>query len=237
MAALAALALAAGSAPAQDRAAAPAARTRALVDRVVVRWFAPETGGPARPQFVFERELRFVARLEALADPDTDSAVFRERHVRAALDRIVAETLLASLVIVPASTSKELVARTQAARALLDQRVHGQSRLAATAAAEGIAPEEIDALLRRSAKASLYLDRMVAPTVACSEAELRALHQAGGTPLDGQPYEAAAPGLQRWCDGGRLAQAVDGYYQNARSRVTLVLVKGRPAPVSNNAKQ
>ena len=36
-----------------------------LVDRVVVRWYAPELGGVAKPQFIFERELSFEARLEA----------------------------------------------------------------------------------------------------------------------------------------------------------------------------
>ena len=41
-----------------------------LVDRAVVRFEAPETGGARRPRFVFERELSFEARLEALADPD-----------------------------------------------------------------------------------------------------------------------------------------------------------------------
>ncbi len=41
-----------------------------LVDRAVVRFEAPETGGARRPRFVFERELAFEARLEALSDPD-----------------------------------------------------------------------------------------------------------------------------------------------------------------------
>src|SRR3954465_5602327 len=75
-----------------------------LVDRAVVRFEAPETGGARRPRFVFERELSFEARLEALSDPDRASlgdAPFRERHVTAALDRHIAETILGALRIEP----------------------------------------------------------------------------------------------------------------------------------------
>src|SRR5262245_35682425 len=52
------------------------------VDRVAVRWYAPETGGVNHPQFVFERELAFEARLEAFTDPDPEGGAYRERHVR-----------------------------------------------------------------------------------------------------------------------------------------------------------
>src|SRR5271156_1342879 len=65
-----------------------------ILDRVVVRWHAPETGGPAKPQFIFERELAFEARLESLSDPDPEPGPYHDRHVRAALDRHIAETLL-----------------------------------------------------------------------------------------------------------------------------------------------
>ena len=39
-----------------------------VVDRAVVRFFAPETGGTAHPRFVLERTLAFEARLEAMAE-------------------------------------------------------------------------------------------------------------------------------------------------------------------------
>src|SRR5439155_2463228 len=54
------------------------------IDRAVARFDAPETGGALRPQFVFERELAFEARLEALADADRaqGGAPYLDRHVR-----------------------------------------------------------------------------------------------------------------------------------------------------------
>ncbi|HEV8548397.1 MAG TPA: hypothetical protein VGQ57_05195, partial [Polyangiaceae bacterium] len=79
-----------------------------LVDRTVVRFTAPELGGPRAPRFVSARLLALEARLEALADPDsTAGAPYREHHVSAALERHVAEMLLANLRIEPEPTADE----------------------------------------------------------------------------------------------------------------------------------
>lgn len=203
----------------------------ALVDRVVVRWYAPETGGVGKPQFVFARELSFEARLEALADPDPDQPTYRDRHVRAALDRHVAETLLASLTTVPEPTIAEIAQRAEDARKVLEQRIGGgdpsvgHDRLLDAASAEGMSSDELDGLLRRQAKASLYLDRMVAPMLDPTELELLALHRSGQTPFSNRPFDEVKERMRRWYVAVRLAQALETYYQNARSRVTIVAVK------------
>jgi hypothetical protein len=225
--ALAAALLAGAPASAQEATAPGAPRAPALLDRVVVRWYAPETGGVNRPQFIFERELAFEARLESLADPDAEPGAYRDRHVRAALDRHIAESLLASLPIAPAPGPQEVAARAESARAALEQRVRGRARLIDAAAREGIGSDELDALLRRQARASLYLDRMVAPMLEPSEFDLRAALRSGATPFKDQPYEAVAPALRRWYVSQRLAQALDAYYQNARSRVSISLLRAR----------
>ncbi len=205
--------------------APPPSSPTTLVDRVVVRWHAPETGGPAKPQFIFERELAFEARLESLADPDPEPGPYHDRHVRAALDRHIAETLLASLPILPAPDPRQIAARTEAARAILEQRVRGRPKLMAAAAAEGIGSDEIDALLRRLARASLYLDKMIAPMLEPSEPELRDLWRTGATPFKDQPFEQIAPLLSRWYVGQRLSQAIEAYFQNARSRVVISVAR------------
>lgn len=197
------------------------------VDRVVVRWFAPETGGAARPRFVFARELAFEARLEALADPDADGAGHRERHVRAALDRHVAESLLASLPILPSPRPADVATRAELARGVLEQRVGGRARLLDAARVEGIGSDELDALLRRQARASLYLDRMIAPMLEPSEVELREAFESGSTPFSSGPFDRVAPALRRWYVARRLEQATQAHYQNARGRVTMVVVRGR----------
>ena len=208
-------------------AGAQTAAKPALLDRVVVRWHAPETGGVTRPQFVYERGLAFEARIEAMADPDPDPAPFTDRHVRGALDRHIAETLLANMPILPAPDATEIASRAESARAVLEQRVRGRDKLIAAAKAEGIGSDEIDALLRRQARASLYLDRMVAPMLEPSDFELKLVLRSGATPFKEQRYEDVAPALKRWYVAQRLAQALDTYYQNARARVSLNIVSAR----------
>lgn len=209
--------------PGSARADAPAV----LLDRVVARWTAPETGGVARPQFVYERELAFEARLEALADRDQEAGGFGERHVRAALDRHIAETLLASLPIVPEPTPKEVAARAEAAQRMLEQRVGGRPRLLAAAQTEGIGSEELDAILRRQAKASLYLDRMIAPMLEPTEEELRDALRSRATPFGTQRYEDVAEPLERWYVAEHVARALEQYYQTARARVVVTIVHAR----------
>jgi hypothetical protein len=206
----------------------PSGPPPALLDRVAVRWHAPETGGPTKPQFVFERELAFEARIEALADPDPEPGPYHERHVRAALDRHIAEGLLSSLPILPAPPPKLIAARMEVARGILEQRVHGRPKLIEAAVAEGIDADEIDAMLRRQARASLYLDKMIAPMLEPSDPELMDLWRTGTTPFKDQPFNEIKPALSRWYVGQRLAQATEAYFQNARSRVFISLARVTP---------
>jgi hypothetical protein len=222
---LAGLLFSGAGARAEEPPRSPAAPAAMLLDRVVVRWSAPEMGGEKRPQFIFERELAFETRLETLTDIDPEPGMYPERYVRAALDRHIAESLLASLPVQPPVSPREIAARAEAARTILEQRVRGRDRLIAAASAEGISSDELDTLLRREAKASLYLDRMVAPMLEPSPVELRALHQSGATPFKNDEFERVQPALVRWYIGQKLSQAIETYYSNARSRVTLVMIR------------
>ena len=214
---LVALALTAGSASAEPL----------VLERAVARFVAPETGGVRSPRFIFERMLAFEARLEALADPDrnrADSRPYRERHVRSALERHVSETLLASLRIQPEPSRQDVERQTQAARLMLLQQVGGAKALEDAAQAEGLSPREVISVVRRRARASLYLDRMVAPMLEPSEAELVAIHRTVNTPFSGRPFDEIHQALRRWYVGRRLQQALSAFYQNARSRVTVTLL-------------
>jgi len=196
-----------------------------LVDRTVVRFSAPELGGGRSPRFISARALALEARLEALADPDrTPGVPYRERHLSAALERHVAETLLANLRIEPEPTSDEVRAQTEAARRLAEERAGGSEALAVAARAEGIGQRELVELFPRQARASLYLDRMVAPMLAPSDAELRVLFRNERTPFRDAPFETVLPGLRRWCVSTRLQAALAAYYQNARSRLHVVFL-------------
>lgn len=226
--ALAALSLVLGlTAPARAQAPAPSAAYE--VDRAVVRFWAPDTGGVRSPRFVFARVLAFEARLEALSEPDHDTGSdYRPRHVSAALERHIAETLLASLRIDPEPTAAEIERQIRNARAYLVDRVGGEAALARAAEAEGIGSRDLYDILRRQALASLYLDRMVAPLVEPTIAELRRAHAAKNNPFHGAPFDAVREGLRRWYVGRKLSEAVQAYYQNARSRLRITVIGELP---------
>jgi hypothetical protein len=205
--------------------APPARAEPVLIDRTVVRFSAPELGGARAPRFVSARLLALEARIEALADPDRTSGVaYRERHVSAALERHIAETLLAGLHIEPEPNADEVRAQTEAARRLVEERAGGPLALADAARAEGIGQRELSELFQRQARASLYLDRMVAPMLSPSDAELRALFRNERTPFRDAPFETVLPGLRRWYVSTRLQAALSAYYQNARTRLEIVFL-------------
>jgi hypothetical protein len=192
------------------------------VDRVVVRFMAPELGGARSPRFVSARMLAFEARLEAFGDPDRTGTAYRERHLTAALERHISETLLAGLRIDPEPTAEEVRAQAESARRLMEERAGGVQALNAAAQAEGISQRELLQLCRRQARASLYLDRMVSPMLRPSDAELRALYRNERTPFRDAPFETILPALRRWYISTRMQAALGAFYQNARSRLRIV---------------
>jgi hypothetical protein len=194
-----------------------------IVDRVAVRFSAPEGAGRQRPHFIYERELAFEARLMALADPGhrRKSGPYRRHHLQAALEQHVAESLLASHRLDEAPKQAEIDGQMEAARRMLLDEIGGEQLLDEAAQAEGIDRLELRRFFRRRAMASLYLDQMVAPMLAPSTLELRRLHRSGKGPLADQPFDMAEPSLRRWYVSTRLRQAVSRYYQNARARLKI----------------
>jgi hypothetical protein len=196
-----------------------------VVDRSVVRFSAPEIGGVERPRFIYERQLAFEARIEALADQGrVGDEAFRERHVSAALERHVSEVLLSSLRIEPEPTEAAMTRQIELARRLLIDRVGGEEALSAAERAEGISQAELTSLLGRQARASLYLDRMVAPMLRPSDAELEAIQRSAPAALQNEPLVHVRPLLLRWYVGKRLASAMASFFQEARSRLTITLL-------------
>jgi|GEM_PF-272324 len=198
-----------------------------LVDRAVVRYIAPELGGAFSPRFVFERELSFEARLQALSDPERLKEATRPyyaRHIRSALERHVAEALLANLRVDPIPTEAELAHQTELARGILYDQVGGESAFLSAAAVEGIAEREITNLLRRQARASIYLDRMVAPMLTPTRTELRQVYAVEHHPFVQQSFEEAEAALRQWWIANRLADAVEQFFSDARQRVSITLL-------------
>jgi hypothetical protein len=197
------------------------------VDKAVVRFSAPEIGGVRSPRFIFERELAFEARLEALADSEfanRSSLPYLERHIQAALERSIAETLLAALRVESTPTEAEIVKQAANAKRILLDRIGGEAVLKQAAHAEGMNDGDVLAIFRRRARAALYLDQMVAPMLSPTDSELRQIYTTEPHPYRSVSVEKAIPLLRRWVIGRRLREAFDQYYQNARQRLEVVIL-------------
>ena len=210
------------AAPAQaDDKAAPAPQ---LVDRVIVRWTTTDKGGQ-KPQIIFARELALETRLEAMSGGEAPDAPLTERYIRAALNRHIAESLLSMLPIDPVPTPEVIAQRATAAADVLQNRVGGPEKLAKALAIEGFSDEELAAILQRSARASLYLDRMVAPQVAPTKQELVELQASGTTPYTKEPFDKVEEKLRRWAISQRINDALDTFFQRTRSKVVITWAK------------
>lgn len=208
-----------GDAHAEQRASPRTTPTK--LDHVVARWWSAELGDVRRPQLVFARQLAFQARLEAMAQGEAPDASIGDRHLRAALHRHVTESMLERLPLEPPAQPVEVARRAEQARHALFARVGSEERLLVARELEGISRDELDALLRRTARASLYLERMVAPQLVPTDLELSELHASGATPFTDTPLSSAMEPMRRWMLGQRLAEALDAFFQRARTRITI----------------
>jgi hypothetical protein len=200
-------------------------------------------GGVDHPRFIFARVLAFEARLEALADPTfqlSEALPYTDVHVESAMERHIAETILEGLEVSPAPSPADIRERVQSARVALALRAGGAQALDHAAELEGLEPHEVLRIVQRQARASLYLDRMVAPMLEPSDPELRGIHQSGRTPFSKRQYEDVEPALRRWYVARRLREAVLNYYEGSRFRVQVSVVgvqvpAGRGAPSASPA--
>lgn len=217
---------------ASARADTPAART--ILDRAVVRFYAPETGGTAHPRFVDERTLAFEARLESMAErPDGIGDGYEDRHVRAALEHHVGEEMLASLAykLMGGSPPSRRPSDADLARvgeqlsAALFERLGGKGQVEAAAAAEQLDPSELDAIWHRQALAAWYLDRAVSPILQPSDEQLREVFRTSTHPYRGRPFDEVRADLSRWFVMERVRAAETAFYQGARTRVVVVVTR------------
>ena len=206
---------------------APALAEPVVVDRVAVRLVSPETGGSARPRFFTEREVAFFARLEAAVDrAEIGSAEYPERYVRAAVDRLAARTMLASLLIQRGTEPPDLPRLAADARAELADRLGGEDALRALMQKESLADAELDRLLRTQVRAAWYVDRVITPIHAVNEDQLREAHRSALHPYRGAKFEDVRGRLRRWVTVERLRAAELEFLQGARSRIKIVAVTG-----------
>lgn len=192
-------------------------------DRMAVRFVSPETGGMARPRFITDRELALYTRFEArMADAPTTQGEYPERFVRSALDRMVARTMLAGLLIQRGQEPPDLPRLVDAARLELADRVGGLEVLDQILVGEGVTLEELNVLLRDQVRAFFYVDKAITPIGTITEDSLREAFRSATHPFRGGKFEDVRSRLRRWVSTERLRETELEFLQSARSRTTIV---------------
>jgi hypothetical protein len=206
----------------------------AVLDRAIIRFYAPETGGTAHPSFIDERTLAFEARLEALAEgADQGGPGYQERHVRAALEHHLGEELLESLAhkLIEGSPSAkrpgevELAHVAEGLGAAWFERLGGRARVDAAASAEGLDATEVGAILQRQTLAAWYIDRAISPVLRPSEEQLRDVFRTSEHPYSGRPFDEVRASLERWFVLERVRVAEGAFFQATRSHVVVVVTR------------
>ncbi len=222
------VALAVGVAPRAEGQEAPST----VVDRVVVRFYAPELGGALQPRFIGERVLAFEARLQAMAD--TSEGIgdgYDEHRVRTALDHHVGEELAASLAqkliagLPPGrrpSRDELSAVRAQLSTAVFE-RLGGSDRVKAAASAEELDAAELDQVMDRQALAAWYIDRAVTPILQTTDEQLREVFRTAAHPYRGQTFERVREAFERWFMVERVSVAEGAFLQWLRSRIRIVV--------------
>ena len=201
------------------------AQPAVVADRVAVRWFSPETGGAARPRFLTERELGLFARIEALVEQvPVEADIYPERYARAAVDRLVARAMLASLLVQRGSEPPDLPRLALDARAELADRIGGPAVLDDAMQREGIDESELLAFLRDQVRATWYVDKAVTPVISVSEDSLREAFRSTLHPFKNQRFEDARLRLRRWLVTERMRAAELEFLQSARTRIKIATV-------------
>ncbi len=195
-----------------------------LVDRVAVRFYAPETGGVTHPRFITERTLAFEARLDAMADGAGPELLPDDRHLHAALDRHVVEEILATLDVSSGSAQSDVSALVREARGALEERVGGAAKIAIAAEEEGMGAEEVQAYFERRGRAAAYLDRAVTRFLHPQDEQLHEVFRSSPHPYRGRPYDDVRALLSRWYAFERLKALEASFLQTARARLTVVMI-------------
>lgn len=205
-------------------AAGPARADGVVVDRVAARCTVPETGGPTKPRFVTERELRFWARVEATIDEGTAPPDFYARYARTALDRFVAEDMLASLLVERGAEPSDLPKSAVEAREELEARVTGPAKLAELMKADGISEAELGAFMRRRVRATVYVDRAISPILKPAEDEVFQGFRTMPSPFRTLAYEEARGRFVRFYVHERFRSLSLDFVKSARARLTLTVL-------------
>lgn len=198
-----------------------------VADRAVARFSDPEASDQsASLRFVMMRELVIEAWFTAFERSPTSTPSIDDKTLRIALERHVIEAVLGTRALPPAVEARVPKALADVKLALAVS-VGGDARLVealtrATGSATG-GDAELETILKRRARAELYLEVATGQVYDPSEIELRAAHQKLAM-FSKVPYDEVAKPVRAYLRTQRLREGAQAYHQAVRSKLRLEII-------------
>ena len=215
--------------------ATPARAAPTVADRTVARFSDPEAASAAGQRFVMMRELILESWLVAFERSPTSNAPPDDKSVRIALERHVIEAVLGDRPLSAAFEAK-VASRIVDVRHAAKLTVGGEKRWsalveAATGSHDGGAVE-LASILRRRARAELYLESAVGLSYEPTDGEIAAFHSTQSGALFAKDrwnepmneLAVAAPRIRAYLRTLKLREGALAYQQAVRSKLRLEIV-------------
>ncbi len=206
------------------------------IDHTVVRFFSRDGDGIDHPNYITEHIVAFEARLVELEQESFgrpfDASTFhlpvpQRAAIRSSIDTHIAETLVVALPMESPPSSAVISQRVAWMRKSLAESVGSEAALQQAAAAEGIGPDDIDALVYRETLAAIYIDHHSTPIFDIPIDQLRAAFASYSDRFKKTDFTAARDTFSRWLARQRLRAAEMAFFQQARSRVHVSIITDR----------
>jgi hypothetical protein len=191
------------------------------VDRCIVRFTSPETGGTHRPRFLTEHEVAVFARLEALLEEGAVGEDFMDRYQRVTVVRLIAEEMLSQLQIESGLEPPKLMENTAKVREAIEARVGGAANVVDALRIEGVSEAEFTKFLVTRARAMTYIDRGARGLFAPSEEDLFAGWRTMQHPYRSSRFEDMRTKFSAYYALERFRSLEVDFVQSARSRLVM----------------
>jgi hypothetical protein len=191
------------------------------VDRSMVRYTSPETGGTQKPRFLTQHEVAVFARLEALLEEGQIGEDFMGRYERVSVLRLIAEEMLSQLQIETGLEPPKLMEQTSKVREAIEVRVGGAGKVQEVLQAEGLSEAEFATFLVTRARAMTYIDRGARGLFAPSEEDLFAGWRTMQHPYRNGRFEDMRTRFSAYYALERFRALEIDFVQSARSRLIM----------------
>jgi hypothetical protein len=194
------------------------------IDRTVARATSPELGGRMRPLFLLEREMLFLAELNAReVGAGMEDA---SDYLVSTIEEEVANHMLAGLLRERGIDPPDLPSERRAICEDFERTLGGRKGLEDLQAKHAVSREELDVIMARRVRARFYVDKYMESFLNPTESVLFQNFRSSTHPYRAEPFEASKEKFARYYFATRHRTISLDYLRSARNRLRLTFLRG-----------